>query len=124
VKTTEHCLFQEPKDDSSYMKYFAVMFMFLLVVLFSLGVGPIAWFITSEIFNHGARTLAVSLTVSANWFANFLVGQSFLPLQSALGYYIYMVFVVLDCFFYFYTLLHLPETSKKSAKEIIEMYHY
>jgi hypothetical protein len=63
------------------MKYFAVMFMFLLVVLFSLGVGPIAWFITSEIFNHGARTLAVSLTVSANWFANFLVGQSFLPLQ-------------------------------------------
>ncbi|CAH1368592.1 hypothetical protein MTP99_010058 [Tenebrio molitor] len=124
VALTIALIMTEPKDDSSYMKYFAVMFMFLLVVLFSLGVGPIAWFITSEIFNHGARTLAVSLTVSANWFANFLVGQSFLPLQSALGYYIYMVFVVLDCFFYFYTLLHLPETSKKSAKEIIEMYHY
>lgn len=41
--------------------------------------GNIPWFFVSELFEHSARGKANTVAVLMNWFANFLIGVSFLP---------------------------------------------
>ncbi|XP_044267338.1 solute carrier family 2, facilitated glucose transporter member 1-like [Tribolium madens] len=108
---------------ASFMDYIATVLVFAFVILFAMGVGTIPWFLTGEIFNHTPRSFAVTITVSSNWLFNFVVAQTFLPLQSVIGNYAFLVFVVFDCLFYFFTVLHLPETARRSAKEIFEIYY-
>lgn len=63
------------------MEYISTVLIFSFIILFALGVGIVPWFLTGEIFNHTPRSLAVSLVVSSNWLFNYLVAQTFLPLQ-------------------------------------------
>ena len=43
--------------------------------------GSIPWMMVPELFTQGPRTVAVNIGVLTNWFANFVVGQAFPPLQ-------------------------------------------
>ena len=47
-------------------------------ILFS---GSIPWFIGAEIFLQGPRDVAMSIGVTVNWIANFLVGITYPLLQ-------------------------------------------
>lgn len=62
------------------------------VIFYGLGLGPIPYFIGSELFDVGPRPVAMALGSVANWGGNFIVGMTFPTLQESLGPYTFLIF--------------------------------
>ncbi|KAH7115143.1 putative MFS myo-inositol transporter [Dendryphion nanum] len=56
--------------------------MLLYVSTYALGLGTVPWQ-QSELFPLSVRSLGSSLSTATNWFSNFVVGISFLPMMNA-----------------------------------------
>lgn len=98
--------------------YLSIAWVILFVVAFATGPGSIPWFYVSEIFPSSARGNANSIAVLANWAANCVVATSFLPLNSVLGQYTFLVFATLLAFFAFFTWKFAPETKNRTLNDI------
>lgn len=109
----------------------SVGFLSLLGVLifigsFALSMGPVVWVLLSEMFPNRIRSVAMSVAVAAQWFANYIVSQSF-PIvmgsevnnsstwNGSLPYFIFIVFIMLIVFV---TYRFIPETKGKTLEEI------
>jgi len=75
------------------MPWLSTTMVLAYVVFYGIGLGPIPFFIGSELFDVGPRPAAVSLGSVFNWGGNFLVGMMFPSLQDAIGPYVFLVFV-------------------------------
>ncbi|XP_076387628.1 solute carrier family 2, facilitated glucose transporter member 1 isoform X1 [Megachile rotundata] len=109
-------------DTSSTAAYFSIVLVIMFVVLFATGPGSIPWFLVSELFNQSARPAATSVAIAINWTANFIVSIGFLPLQEALGAYVFILFAVIQAFFVFFIYKKVPETKNKTMEEISSMF--
>ena len=49
----------------------------IFLFAFSLGPGPIPWFMVAELFNQAARPMALSIGLLTNWICNLAVGLAF-----------------------------------------------
>lgn len=78
LKIISGLIFQK---DSAVASIFCIVFVVLYIITFATGPGSIPWFLVSELFSQSARPTAASLAVFTNWFANFLVGLTFLPIK-------------------------------------------
>lgn len=94
----------------------------MFVVLFATGPGSIPWFLVSELFNQAARPSATSIAIAVNWTANFIVSIGFLPLQEAVGAYVFIIFAALQLFFTLFIYKKVPETKNKTMEEISSMF--
>jgi len=111
------CLqFQESFGE--WISYVSIVWVILFVVMFAVGPGSIPWFLVSELFSQGGRPLATSIAVGVNWSANFVVGQTFLPIKDAIGAYVFIIFAVLLGLFAIFTHFKVPETKNKTIEEI------
>ena len=59
--------------------------LFMYLVFFAPGMGPLPWTINSEIYPMWARSNAVALATTCNWLFNLLVSLTFLTLIDAVG---------------------------------------
>ncbi|KAC9196941.1 hypothetical protein E3N88_46203 [Mikania micrantha] len=89
------------------------------VSFFSIGLGPITWVYTSEIFPMRLRAQGSSLAVSVNRLVSGVVSMTFLTISSKItfgGMFFVLsgVMTVATVFFYFF----LPETKGKSLEEM------
>ncbi|XP_076754132.1 solute carrier family 2, facilitated glucose transporter member 1 isoform X1 [Xylocopa sonorina] len=109
-------------DTSRTAAYFSIVLVIMFVVLFATGPGSIPWFLVSELFNQSARPAATSVAIAVNWTANFIVSIGFLPLQEALGAYVFIIFAALQAFFVFFIYKKVPETKNKTMEEISSMF--
>ena len=50
----------------------SVVMVMMFVVFFELGLGPIPWLITAEIFPMRSRATAVAMATAVNWFCNLI----------------------------------------------------
>lgn len=107
---------------SDTMRIFAVLFTFLYVGSFGIGPSSIPWMILSELFGQGARSSAVSIGALVNWFANFVVGLTFIPMSNALGHYVFLPFTVLLILFFLFTYFKLPETKNRTIEEVTALF--
>lgn len=105
-----------------WLTYVSIVAVIAFVVMFATGPGSIPWFLVGELFGQGARPLATSIAVATNWSANFLVGLAFLPLESVLSHYTFLIFTVLLVFFWLFTYHFVPETKNKSIEEISALF--
>lgn len=67
------------------------------VLSYGLGLGPIPYFIGSELFEVGPRSSAMALGSMANWTGNFIVGLTFPTMANHIGapsFYIFALIVV------------------------------
>ncbi|KAL3862011.1 hypothetical protein ACJMK2_008016 [Sinanodonta woodiana] len=106
------------QNEVSWLKYICIIAVLVYVIFFAAGPGSIPWFFVAELFAQGPRSAAVSVAVLVNWFANFIVGLVFPILQSTIGQYSFIPFVVLLAVFWLYTILKVPETKGMTIEEI------
>ncbi|GJP40281.1 hypothetical protein CLOM_g24564 [Closterium sp. NIES-68] len=94
------------------------------VAFFSIGIGPINWLYTSEIFPLRLRAQATGIGTAVNRIASGVVAMTFLSLADATGspagpFFMFAgVGVVGFVFFYFFA----PETRGKSLEQIVRMF--
>ncbi|XP_013771953.2 solute carrier family 2, facilitated glucose transporter member 1-like isoform X2 [Limulus polyphemus] len=105
-----------------WLSYLSIVCVIGFVVMFATGPGSIPWFLVSELFGQGARSIATSIAVAVNWSANFVVGLGFLPLANVLGDYTFLIFTVLLAFFWVFTYKKVPETKNKTVEEITSIF--
>lgn len=89
------------------------------VALFSIGLGPITWVYSSEIFPNRMRAQGSSLAISVNRLVSGIVSMTFLSISKEItfgGMFLVLsgIMGVASLFFYFF----LPETKGKSLEEM------
>jgi MFS transporter, SP family, xylose:H+ symportor len=107
----------------------ALIFMLIYVAAFAVSWGPVVWVMLAEIFPNSIRG-AMSIAVSAQWIANWLVSFTFPMLNDnitlthqfhhALAYFIYGIMGILAAIFVY---KFVPETKHKSLEEIEQLWH-
>jgi SP family myo-inositol transporter-like MFS transporter 13 len=116
TQSTRDRLAQEADDVSSSSEIVPALWIIFAatctyLVVFAAGMGCMPWTICAEIFPLSIRSVATSITTTANWTANLAMSMTFLSLttalttQGAFGVYTLVSFAF-ACFYYRY----LPET--------------
>lgn len=99
----------------------SLLVIFLFIIGFALGYGPIIWTLCSEVFPLNGRAFAMSCATTSNWAANGLVGAFTLPLMTSMGmgnYFFLLAGFAIVSLLYFR--LFVPET-KNVHLERLEM---
>lgn len=77
---------------SLYMPFVCTVAVLAYVVFYGIGLGPIPYFIGSELFDVGPRPIAMALGSVFNWGGNFTVGMMFPTLESIIGPFTFLIF--------------------------------
>ncbi|CAI9116738.1 OLC1v1017971C1 [Oldenlandia corymbosa var. corymbosa] len=96
----------------------AVVGVVLMIIFFSLGMGPVPWIIMSEILPVKIKGLAGSVATLSNWFISWAITMTaplLLSWSSGATFVLYMVMSALALVF---TAMLLPETKGKTLEEI------
>ncbi|XP_061348386.1 probable polyol transporter 6 [Gastrolobium bilobum] len=112
-------LLQFSDDKPGWTIALCVVAVCATVSFFSIGLGPITWVYSSEIFPMRLRAQGSSLAISVNRLVSGLVSMTFLSVSEAITFGVVFfvlsgVMVVGTVFFYYF----LPETKGKSLEEI------
>ncbi|KAF5279764.1 hypothetical protein FQA39_LY05454 [Lamprigera yunnana] len=91
----------------------------VFVSFFSLGLGPISWILSAELFPPEVKSLGTGLSASFNWVMSFFVTITFFYFQDMFGkditFYLFASQSLLGTLFIYF---HVPETKGKSLAEI------
>ncbi|KAN0091350.1 Sugar transporter domain containing protein [Tylopilus felleus] len=97
----------------------AIAFVFLYDVNFSYSWGPIGWVIPSEIFPLHLRSTGISITTSATWMSNFIIGLASPVMLARIPnggtYFFFAGFAILA---FLTTLFFYPETKGRTLEEM------
>lgn len=105
-------------DAVAWFSYACVFAVFSYIIAFQIGLGPIPYFIGSELFEISSRSAANSLGSLASWFGNFFVGMTFLPIQKAIGGFVFLPFAAVCFMLVILTFIYLPETRGRESSEV------
>ncbi|XP_075124049.1 solute carrier family 2, facilitated glucose transporter member 12 isoform X2 [Leptodactylus fuscus] len=72
----------QEEDVPVFMKWLYLASLLSYVAAFSIGLGPMAWLVQSEIFPAGIKGRAFAITSSMNWGMNLLISLTFLTLTG------------------------------------------
>lgn len=98
----------------SWMPYFSIVSVLLYVLVYGIGLGPIPYFIGSELFDVGPRPAAMALGSVANWTGNFIVGMTFPTMQGIIGQYSFLIFAMMTANVAAFVKMYLPETNERT----------
>lgn len=102
----------------SWFPMACVVAIFGFIIVFQIGLGPIPYFIASELFEVAPRPAAMAIGSLTAWAFNFCIGMTFLPIQSAIGAYVFLPYAIV-CFLLVALLYrYLPETRGKQASDV------
>ncbi|XP_020293164.1 facilitated trehalose transporter Tret1-like isoform X2 [Pseudomyrmex gracilis] len=108
-------------SDVSNLGWLPLSSLTLFMISFSVGMGPIPWMLTAELFSAETKAIASGLAVMLNWFLVFLVTKTFPAMNEQLGadvtFWIFAVIMAIATAFIFFV---VPETKGKSIQEIQE----
>jgi sugar porter (SP) family MFS transporter len=89
------------------------------VASFAVGLGPIFWLLTAELFPPDARAAGASAATATVWFSSFLVGLAFLPVADAIGEGpTFWIFAAVCAFAFAFVQRYVPETKGRTSAEI------
>ncbi|XP_055921400.1 solute carrier family 2, facilitated glucose transporter member 3 isoform X1 [Eupeodes corollae] len=104
-----------------YVNWFAfacIACIFSYIFFFQLGVGPIPYFIGSEIFEVAPRPIGMAMGSLASWSCNFIIGMAFPTLQNAWGAFVFIPFSITCIVLFLLTRFYLPETRGRDPSEV------
>jgi MFS family permease len=95
-----------------------IAFVYVYDVNFSYSFAPIGWVLPSEIFNLANRSKAMSITTSATWMCNFIIGLVTPDMLDTIGYGTYIFFAAFCLLAFAFTYFFVPETRGKSLEDM------
>lgn len=105
-------------NDSAISQNTSIFAVIIFIIFFASGPGSIPWFIVAELFAINAKGIAQSLCLGVNFFAVFIIGVLFLPLNNLLEPYTFLVFTAINSMFWIFTFFKVPETKGKTIDEV------
>ncbi|MFS7995542.1 putative major facilitator, sugar transporter, major facilitator superfamily [Helianthus anomalus] len=114
-------------DHSDHKITWAIALCFIgilsYVAFFSIGMGPITWVYSSEIFPLRLRAQGCSMGVAMNRVVSGIIGMTFISLYKAISiggaFFVFTGFAAIG-FIFFYTLY--PETRGKNLEEVEKVF--
>ena len=94
----------------------------LYVSSFSIGVGPGAWLVPTEIYSNDIRTNAISVTVVISRIVATITALTFLSMIQSMGYGVFVMFGLINIGSFLFVYFIVPETRGKTLEEIHEMF--
>lgn len=102
-----------------FMKWLYLASLLSYVAAFSIGLGPMAWLVQSEIFPAGIKGRAFAITSSMNWGMNLLISLTFLTLTETLGLpWMIFSYAVMSMASLLFVLMFVPNTKGRPLEEI------
>ncbi|CAH6719704.1 probable metabolite transport protein [[Candida] jaroonii] len=91
---------------------------FTYITFFAIGLGPIPFFIVSEVTQPAAKASAQSWGIAMNWTATFIVGFLFPILKNSwIGGGVYFIFTIMCVFTFGFIKAKIPETKGATSYE-------
>ncbi|XHG09325.1 hypothetical protein AWENTII_012394 [Aspergillus wentii] len=95
-----------------------IAFIFIYDINFSYSFAPIGWVLPSEIFNLSIRSKAISITTSATWMCNFIIGLVTPNMLESITWGTYIFFAAFCLIALGFTFFCIPETRGKTLEDM------
>ena len=92
--------------------------IYIYVVFYSFGVGPLPWVYVSDIFPTRTRHYGLSVASASQWLFNFTVSKITPTMVTKLGWKVFITFATIDIFAICTFVFFLPETKGRSLEEM------
>lgn len=103
---------------------FIIIAVCFYVAFFSIGMGPICWVLTTEIFPLRLRAQAVSMGIVINRLSSSTVSLTFLSISRAMTFMgTYILFTVVSLCSVVFVFLCVPETKGKTLEEVAKFFY-
>lgn len=107
------------KDELLWALVLSIVATYVYVAFFNIGIAPVTWVYSSEIFPLRLRAQGMAIGVAVNRLMNAMISMTFLSISNAItiggSFFLFAgISVVALLFFYFFC----PETKGKSLEEI------
>eukprot|EP00058_Branchiostoma_floridae_P019091 XP_002604580.1 hypothetical protein BRAFLDRAFT_60462 [Branchiostoma floridae] len=110
------------EDPYQWIAYLSIVFVIIYIIAFAIGLGPIPYIITGEMFRQGARPAAFMIGGSANFVANGVVGLVFPILQARIGALTFLIFMAVCVLLCIFVAVKVPETKNKTFEDIQKLF--
>ena len=119
MAATHHNRIDLPDQEVVILAFVAVI---LYVSAFSLGMGPGAWLLPSELFTNDIRTNAISATIFVSRIIATIVALTFLSMEQAMGFGTFIFFGLINIGSCLFVYLVVPETKGKTLEDMHELF--
>ncbi|KAJ1401508.1 Sugar/inositol transporter [Sesbania bispinosa] len=110
---------EHSKEKALWALSLSIVATYSYVALFNIGLGPVTWVYSSEIFPLKLRAQGASIGVAVNRIMNAIVSMSFISIYKAItiggSFFMYASISVLAWVFFY---VFLPETKGKALEEM------
>ncbi|KAL6222432.1 hypothetical protein ACLB2K_005824 [Fragaria x ananassa] len=110
---------EKSTNELAWALSFSIVAVYVFVAFFSIGLGPITWVYSAEIFPLKLRAQGISIGVAVNRVINATVSMSFISIYKAITiggtFFMFAGMSVLAWVFFFF---FLPETKGRSLEEM------
>ncbi|KAI1744895.1 general substrate transporter [Xylaria scruposa] len=124
VALTGVCVLQQHAADYPHSKanYAIVIFPYLFFTFFNISWSSGSWTYAAEIFPIPLRAKGNALCTASLWISNFVVAQVSPPIESATGYGLYILFIIICVIAFFFVRYALVETKGRSLEEMADVF--
>ncbi|KAK9246266.1 general substrate transporter [Lipomyces tetrasporus] len=109
-------------SESSLAGWIGIILIYTYDVNFSYSWAAVCWVLPSEIFPLAIRSKGISLTTSATWINNFIVGLVSPKMLETITYGTYIFFAAFCFIAYVFALRFVPETRMKTLEEMDDVF--
>nr|CDJ83232.1 General substrate transporter domain containing protein [Haemonchus contortus] len=99
-------------------KYISVASVMIFVFSFALGPAAISWILASELFLTNARANGNAYMSAANWTTSSLIGFVFPEINDRIHQYSFLLLTFFHILYLCFYTRYLPETRRRSIREI------
>ncbi|XP_050534181.1 facilitated trehalose transporter Tret1-like isoform X2 [Daktulosphaira vitifoliae] len=103
---------------NTWLEIMPVIILCIHIFFFRLGLGPIPWFMGSELIGSEQNNFAQSSVAAFSWILFFFILKSFNPLVESFPVGVWIGFMIMSIIGFTVILLFIPETNNKSREEI------
>ena len=112
-------MFLANDHSAGFVQYVSLFMVFVFIIGYALGYGPVVWVLCAEVFPLNGRSFAMSCATTANWLSTGIVGAVTLPLINRFGIgHFYLLLAGFSVISLVYFRLFVPETRGESLEKI------